>query len=153
MWSRAYLHSGVMSGATTGIGGVKRRFAGTQRSSAHIVFARIHMVEVFVHSPSSHHQRVSSLVFNHVIGVMLSEKMISRQQCGRRIIVRPLNDYAGRGSTHNTRMEVSPGPHCSLTLLKSSHTSQRLSTGWLGGSYQGKCACAQRPGSPVICFN
>ena len=28
MWSRAYLHSGVMNGVTTGIGGVKRRFAG-----------------------------------------------------------------------------------------------------------------------------
>ena len=27
MWSRAYLHSDGMNGVTTGIGGVKRRFA------------------------------------------------------------------------------------------------------------------------------
>ena len=49
--------------------------------------------------------------------------------------------------------------HIASTLLKkikyqfissSSHTSQRLSTGWLGGPYQEKCACAQRHGSPVI---
>ena len=50
LWSRAYLHSGVMNGVTTGIGGVKRRFAGAQRSSSHIACARIHMIEVFVRS-------------------------------------------------------------------------------------------------------
>ena len=54
-------------GVTTGIGGIERHFAGAQRSSSHIVFARIHMIEVFVYSPPSSHQRVSSLVFNHVI--------------------------------------------------------------------------------------
>ena len=40
-------------------GGVKRRFGGAQQSSSHIVFARIHIIEVFDHSPSSHNQRVS----------------------------------------------------------------------------------------------
>ena len=39
-----------MNGVTTGIGGVKRRFAGAQRSSSHILSARIHMIEVFVRS-------------------------------------------------------------------------------------------------------
>ena len=43
MWARAYLyssivHSGVMNGVTTGIGGVKRRFAGAQRSSSTLRF-------------------------------------------------------------------------------------------------------------------
>ena len=60
MWSRAYLHSGVMNGVTTGKGGVKRRFADAQQSSSHIVCTRIQMIEVFVHSPSSNHQSVSS---------------------------------------------------------------------------------------------
>ena len=59
MWSRAYLQSGVLNGVTTGLGRVKRRFAGAQRSSSHIYSARIHMIEVFVHSPTSSFQRVS----------------------------------------------------------------------------------------------
>ena len=59
MWSRAYLHSGVLNGVTTGLGGVKRRFAGAQRSSSHILHARNHMIEVFVRSPTSSFQRVS----------------------------------------------------------------------------------------------
>ena len=37
-----------MNGSTTGIGGAKRRYAGAQRSSSHIVFARIHIIEVFL---------------------------------------------------------------------------------------------------------
>ena len=68
--------------------------------------------------------------------------------------------YAGRDSIHNTRMEVSPGPQCQYTtevtkyqyISSSSPTSQRLSIGWLGGSYQGRCACAQKLGLPVICY-
>ena len=59
MWSRAYLHSGVLNGVTTGLGGVKRRFAGAQRSSSHILRARNHMIDVFVRSPTSSFQRVS----------------------------------------------------------------------------------------------
>ena len=39
-----------MNGVTTGLGGVKRRFAGAQRSSSHIDNARNHMIEVFVRS-------------------------------------------------------------------------------------------------------
>ena len=50
LWSRAYLHSVVMNGVTTGLGGVKRRFMGAQRSSSHILCATIHMIEVFVRS-------------------------------------------------------------------------------------------------------
>ena len=38
LWSRAYPHK-VFDGVTTGLGGVKRRFAGAQRSSSHIVIA------------------------------------------------------------------------------------------------------------------
>ena len=73
--------------------------------------------------------------------------------------------YDGRDSIHNTRVQNGGKPgtavHSASILLKktryqfissSCHTSQRLSTGWLGGSYQEKCACAQRPGSPFICF-
>ena len=57
MWSRAYLHSGGMNGVTTGIGGVKRRFAGAQRSSSHILHARKHMIEVFVQSKRASYSR------------------------------------------------------------------------------------------------
>ena len=57
MWSRAYLHSGGMNGVTTGIGGVKRRFAGAQRSSSHILHARNHMIEVFVQSRRASYSR------------------------------------------------------------------------------------------------
>ena len=57
MWSRAYLHPGGMNGVTTGIGGVKRRFAGAQRSSSHILHARKHMIEVFVQSRRASYSR------------------------------------------------------------------------------------------------
>ena len=50
-------HSGGMNGDTTGIGGVKRRFAGAQRSSSHILHARNHMTEVFVQSRRASYSR------------------------------------------------------------------------------------------------
>ena len=42
-----------MNGVTTGICGVKHRFAGAQRSSPHIACAIFHMIEVFVRSPQN----------------------------------------------------------------------------------------------------
>ena len=61
-----------MNGVTTCIGGVKWSFCG--RPTILLPTLRVlenHMIEVFVRSPSSNYQRVSSLVLNCVIRVVL----------------------------------------------------------------------------------
>ena len=62
LWSRAYLHSGVMNGVTTGIGGVKRRFMGPTILLPTLHVLENYKVEVFVCLASLNYQRVFSNV-------------------------------------------------------------------------------------------